>query len=116
MKLFNRDPTEEEIRKKALDLIFEQFEDRHYMSIPGYIGKASYSPASKYARELLEEAMQETKVVDAINSTISSEVVDDVVHRILKDMISTEIRDILKEDLITDIVAKINKVQLGEKK
>ena len=114
MSLFSREPTEEAIRKRASALILDQFRERYY--IGSFDGRSAHSPAEAYARELLKEAIKETKVVDAINASVGSLVVEDTVPKILKEIVSTEIEEVLKEDLITAIVAKINKVQLGEKK
>ena len=116
MSLFSREPTEEAIRKKALALIMANFEDNHKGFLTNFGPTPKWCPSKTYAQDLLKETMKDVNVVKALDSVVSAEFINDRVDRLVKDRIAHEVQQAVREDLIEEIVAKINKVQLGEKK
>lgn len=102
--------TQAMIEEKAEILIMERFQTSYY-SDHGF-GNKGINPSESYARKVLEDAVKNTDVVKAIDSLIGSTIVKDHIERTINLRIDEEVKKALREDLIKEIVTKINELQV----
>ena len=101
-----REPTEEQIVAKAEQLILDQLSETY---TDWTVGRKIDAPAAEYAHSLVKERMSDVDILKKVDHFLECEMLDEVVRK----HVSSALKDILKEDLIKEIVQKINDVQVG---
>lgn len=113
-KIFKqKEPTEAQIREKAQKLIKEQFEKQYSYGLGRSVDAPS--PASRFAEKLIRQEIEKKPIQDMINETIEEavkEILDTKVSLVLSDEINYCIQQTLSDNLIEELVKKINNVQV----
>ena len=113
MGLFNRKKdksivTKEEVERKAEALILAELSPKTELCIYTHRPIHAPAPAREFTRELLEETIKAVDIKEKIDNFVQEELLEKVVKR----HVESTLNKILKQDLIEEIVVKINKVQV----
>lgn len=115
-KIFKqKEPTEAQIREKAQKLIKEQFEKLDQCLGSSVTFSSAPSPAARFAEELIRQEIEKKPIQDMINETIEEavkEILDTKVSLVLSGEINHCIQQTLSDNLIEELVKRINNVQV----
>ena len=101
-------PSKQEISERAEQLISEQFR----LTCSRYPYDDNITPSTMFARKVIREAMEKEDIKDMIARALKDAAIDVTVEKYIRKEVRAAIIKLVGEDMITDIVSKINAVQV----